>query len=73
MSNLLDFLNNLDQDAAALEAFQNDPQAAMTQAGLTSAEQQAIMSGDKSAMAKLAGVSEESFPLPIILPPPPGN
>lgn len=67
MTTLLDFLNNLDQDAAALEAFKNDPQAAMAQAGLSSAEQQAVLSGDKSAVAKLAGVSEDQFPALVMI------
>lgn len=67
MTTLLDFLNNLDQDAAALEAFKNDPQAAMTQAGLSSAEQQAVLSGDKSALAKLAGVNEDEFPALVLV------
>ena len=65
MSALLDYLNILDQDATARDAFAADPQKAMTQYGLSGAEQEALMSGDKAAIAKLTGVSEAHFPTPI--------
>lgn len=66
MSKLLDYLNLLDKDAAAREAFAKDPQAAMTQDGLNDAEQQALLSGDKAAIAKLVGIDEAELPLPQI-------
>jgi hypothetical protein len=56
MSKLLDYLNTLDKDAAAREAFTKDPQAAMTQYGLNEAEQAALMSEDKAAIAQLIGI-----------------
>lgn len=66
MSKLLDYLNLLDQDATAREAFTADPQAAMTQFGLDAAEQAALLSGDKAVIANLVGVSEQDFPAPIV-------
>lgn len=63
MSKLLDYLNALDQDAAARDAHQQDPQAAMTQFGLSPDEQSALMSGDKTAISTMAGIALENFPL----------
>lgn len=62
MSKLLDYLNALDQDAAARAAHQQDPQAAMTQFGLSPDEQSALMSGDRAAIAGIVGVAPESLP-----------
>lgn len=62
MSKLLDYLNHLDKDAVAREAFAKDPQAAMTQYGLSDEEQKALLSGDKATIAKLLGVDESSLP-----------
>lgn len=62
MSRLLDYLNLLDQDATAREAFAQDPVAAMTAYGLTEEEQQAVLSGDKTRIAQLAGVAEGELP-----------
>lgn len=62
MSKLLDYLNILDKNAAAREAFAKDPQAAMTQYGLNGAEQEALLSGDKAAIAKLAGIDAGDLP-----------
>lgn len=65
-SKLLDYLNLLDKDAAAREAFAKDPQAAMTAYGLTDVEQKALLSGDKTAIAKLAGIDECELPVPQV-------
>ena len=54
MSKLVDYLNLLDTDATAREAYASNPSAAMTANGLSAAEQQALLSGDKPAMATLA-------------------
>lgn len=62
MSKLLDYLNTLDKDAVAREAFAKDPQAAMTQHGLSHAEQAALLSGDKAAIAKLIGIETLELP-----------
>lgn len=67
MSKLLDFLNSLDGDAKALAAFQKDPKATMERAGLSATEQQAIISGDKSALAKLAGIDEAKCQVPVYI------
>lgn len=66
MSKLLDYLNLLDKDAAAREAFAKDPSVAMTAYGLDAAEQQALLSGDRTAIARLVGVDEATLPLPQI-------
>lgn len=60
MSNLLNYLNLLDTDSAARAAHATDPKAAMTQFGLSDAEHAAVLSGDKTAIAKLAGVDLKS-------------
>lgn len=56
MPTLLDYLNSLDQDAAAREAHNQDPVGAMTNFGLTAEEQAAFLSGDTAKMASVAGV-----------------
>lgn len=66
MSKLLDYLNLLDKDAAAREAFAKDPQAAMTQYGLNDAEQKALLSGNRTVIAKLVGVDVAALPVPQI-------
>lgn len=62
MSKLLDYLNHLDKDAAAREAFAKEPHAAMKAFGLNDEEQKALLSGNRAAIAKLVGVSESSLP-----------
>jgi hypothetical protein len=62
MSKLIDYLNLLDSDATAREAHQQDPQASMTQFGLSLNEQQTLMSGDKAAIAALAGIDAADLP-----------
>lgn len=62
MPTLLDYLNSLDQDAAAREAHNQDPVGAMTNFGLSADEQAAFLSGDKSQMASLTGVEEAAMP-----------
>jgi hypothetical protein len=66
MSKLVDYLNLLDTDAAAREAYAQNPAAAMTANGLNAAEQQALLSGDKTAMATLAGIDPSDLPLPNV-------
>jgi len=56
MSKLLGYLNLLDTDSAARAAHAADPKAAMTQFGLSDAEHEAVLSGDKTAIANMAGV-----------------
>jgi hypothetical protein len=62
MSKILDYLNLLDSDATTRDAHQQDPQASMTQFGLNADEQQTFMSGDKTAIATLAGVDPRDLP-----------
>ena len=69
MSKLLNFLNSLDSDAAALAAFQKDPKSTMASAGLSATEQQAIISGDKSTLSKLAGIDEAECKVPVFISP----
>ena len=66
MSNLLTYLNLLDKDATAGAAHSADPAAAMTQFGLNDVEQAAFLSGDKTAIAKLAGVDATSIQPPQV-------
>ena len=66
MSKLLDYLNHLDSNATAVTAHNADPAAAMTQFGLDAAEQEALLSGSKAAIANLAGVDAGELPAPQI-------
>ncbi len=62
MSKLLDYLTLLDKDATARQAHNKDPKAAMTRYGLSEAKQKALLSGNKAAIAKLAGIDEAALP-----------
>ncbi|MES2039021.1 MAG: hypothetical protein V4495_14395 [Pseudomonadota bacterium] len=62
MSKLLEYLNTLDKDADALTSHRSDPDAAMTSFGLTAAEQAAVLSGDKAAVAGIVGISADELP-----------
>jgi hypothetical protein len=62
MSLLLDYLNHLDSNATAVTAHNADPAAAMTQFGLSANEQQTFLSGDKTAIANLAGIDASDLP-----------
>lgn len=62
MSNLLDYLNILDKDAAARDAHNKDAKAAMTKFGLSDEEQKAVVSGNKKKVAALLGIHEDSLP-----------
>ncbi|MFZ6770990.1 hypothetical protein ACO0LM_28375 [Undibacterium sp. Di26W] len=62
MSKLLEYLNTLDKDSAALAAHRSDPAAAMGSFGLTSEEQAAVIAGDKEAVAGLLGISSDDLP-----------
>lgn len=59
MSKLLDYINLLDKDSAARAAHAADSIAAMTQFGLGATEQQAVLSGNKTTIANLAGVDSK--------------
>lgn len=62
MSKLLDYLNTLDKDAAAREAHNKDPKAAMKKFGLSTHEQDAFMSGDKKKVAHVLGIDADDLP-----------
>ncbi|MES2581461.1 MAG: hypothetical protein V4627_01995 [Pseudomonadota bacterium] len=62
MSTLLDYLNHLDSNATAVTAHNADPATAMTQFGLNANEQQTFLTGDKTAIATLAGIDPTEFP-----------
>lgn len=68
MSKLLDYLSTLDKNAAAREAHKKDPKAAMRKFGLTAVEKDAFLSGDKTKVADLLGISAESLPAIKVLP-----
>jgi hypothetical protein len=62
MSKLLNYLNHLDKNAEAREAFNKDSKAAMAHHGLTGEEQAALLAGDKTAVAKLLGIDAAELP-----------
>jgi hypothetical protein len=62
MSKLLDYLNLLDSDAAALAAFKANSTAEMTKAGLSKTEQDAVHSRDRKRVADLIGIAESDVP-----------
>ena len=62
MPGLLDYLNNLDKDANARAAHEQNPQQEMDNFGLTAEEQQAMHSGDKAQVARVLGISVEELP-----------
>ncbi len=62
MSKLLDYLNILDKDAKARAAHNKNAKTAMTNFGLSDEEQKAFVSGDKTKIASLIGISEDSLP-----------
>lgn len=62
MSKLLDYLNYLDQNADAREAFAANPVAAMDSFGLNEEEKNALISGDKSKVANLIGIDVADLP-----------
>ena len=62
MSNLLNYLNTLDKDAAAREAHIADPQASMINFGLLDHERRAVLSGDHATMADAAGIDPNEMP-----------
>ena len=62
MSKLLDYLNYLDQNAEAREAFAANPVAAMDSFGLNEEEKNALISGDKSKVANLIGIDVADLP-----------
>jgi hypothetical protein len=59
---LLEYMNTLDKDAAAREAHANDPQTAMGNFGLTAEEKTAVMSGDRTEIAYILGISADALP-----------
>lgn len=63
MSKLLDYLNLLDTDANALAAFVANPVQAMSDFGLSQAEQDALLSGDRQLIADLIGIAIIDLPV----------
>ncbi|MFZ6690431.1 hypothetical protein [Undibacterium sp. SXout20W] len=57
MAKLLDYLNQLDQNADVRAEHAKDPTASMKKFGLSEEEQAAIKSGDKHHIAKVAGIN----------------
>jgi hypothetical protein len=65
-SKLLGYLNHLDKNAEAREAFAKTPHDAMTDFGLNEEEKTALLSGDRAAMAKLVGIDAAALPFPQV-------
>ena len=61
MATLLDYLNHLDQNADALDTHTQNPQQAMANFGLSDEEQQAFLSGDKTQVAQVLGISADEL------------
>ena len=61
MTKLMDYLNIVDADTNMQLAHQKDPEGAMKAYGLNDEEVAAVMSGDKTQVAKTAGVDETSI------------
>lgn len=62
-SKLYDFLRALSDDPNKLTEFENDPEQAMTAAGLTEEEKDLIKSGDEQRiMRHLGGQNPSTFP-----------
>ncbi len=58
MTTLNEFLKQLGEDAALLEAYKKDPKGVMRANGLSEDEIQAVMTGDKSKLRSLGGDEE---------------
>ncbi|AZQ11248.1 MULTISPECIES: hypothetical protein [Shewanella] len=58
MTTLNEFLKQLGEDAALLEAYKKDPEGVMRANGLSEDEIQAVMTGDKSKLRSLGGDEE---------------
>ncbi|TKB52794.1 hypothetical protein [Ferrimonas aestuarii] len=58
MSKLLDYLNELDSNPDLKAAHDKDTESSMKAYGLNSEEIAAVMSGDKTQIAKAAGVED---------------
>jgi len=58
--NIKEFLIDLSQNEKALDRFTNDPEGAMSEAGLSAEEKAAINSADRAEIAKLVEVDNSS-------------
>ena len=63
MSKLLDYINHLDKDANARAAHRANPVKSMTDFGLTIAEQDALLSGDRQRIADVIGIPADEIPM----------
>ena len=57
MSSLVEFLSKLGSDPALADAYTKDPEATMTQAGLTDEEKVMVKKGDVESLKAATGVS----------------
>jgi hypothetical protein len=51
MADLKTFIGNLSQDSALKAKYLQDPTKAMTEAGVSAADQEAVLSGDRAKIA----------------------
>ncbi|WLA39759.1 hypothetical protein QNJ95_44205 [Bradyrhizobium elkanii] len=57
-SKLYEFLRELNDDSNKLTEFENDPEAAMTAAGLTNEEKEVVKSGDEEQIMRQLGAQD---------------
>ena len=65
-SKLYAFLRELNDDADKLAEFENDPDAAMSTAGLSSEEKEVVKSGDEAKIMGLLGSKESMAAFRVI-------
>ncbi len=61
MSNLVNFLKNMGQDADLRERYVQDPDGTMATEGLTAEEAEAVKNGDLDKIRELAGSHAENL------------
>lgn len=61
MSNLVNFLKNMGQDADLRERYIQDPDGTMAAEGLTAEEAEAVKTGDLDKIRELAGDERENL------------
>ena len=57
---LIEYLNSIDSNANMLESHKTDPVVAMTNFGLNSEQQAALLSGNRVVVATVVGISADA-------------
>lgn len=61
MTKIVDYLNSVDADASLKKAHDANPEAAMSDYGLTEEQSQAVLSGDSKKIAEVDGVDQQQL------------